>query len=37
MQYDGKSYWSSSLFYITAQPQYKDENKQNAWSHAQTP
>ena len=26
MQYEGKSYWSSSSFYITAQPQYKDEN-----------
>ena len=31
MQYEGKSYWSSSLFYISAQPQYKDENKQKAW------
>ena len=37
MQYEGKSCWSSSLFYISAQPQYKDENKQKAWSHAQTP
>ena len=25
IQYEGKSYWSSSLFYISAQPQYKDE------------
>ena len=37
MQYEKKKYWSSSLFYISAQPQYKDENKQRAWSRAQTP
>jgi hypothetical protein len=37
MQYKGKSYWSSSLFYISAQPQYNDENKQKAWPRAQTP